>query len=443
MSKNTQTIFLCGALLTSCLLQPGACAETIALPENGPTATQPMFRLTGTLKNETAYRIATPRAFTKIRNQLLLAETGALSDALRFKISGRAYYDAVYDATHHFPANVESDQKSEVELRDTYLDYSHGPWDMRLGKQQIVWGEAVALFFADTVNARDLREFILPDFDMIRIPQWGTDIEFAHENFHAEFVWLPVLAFDKLGVSGSEFAFPLPLPSADTAFTTHDPDEPENSFEHSVAGLRLSRLFLGWDINAFYLHGWTKSPVYYRSITAGTYNFDPRYRRLDTFGATVAKEVKEMVFKGEFVFNQDDYFSTVDASDADGVRRKSFLNYLVAADYTFFGKISTSLQFMQKIIFGYEDLLAGEEQTRNDIALWLKTDLFDKRLEPELTVLSSLKEYDALYRPRLTFKLNDNWLWRIGADIFQGQSGGVLGKYRKKSRCYCEVSFTF
>lgn len=167
----------------------------------------------GTLRNETAYRLSQPRQFSKIKNQLILSETGRISDALSFKLSGRIYYDAVFNLTHSFPANVKSDQQSESELRDTFIDYSYGPWDIRLGKQQIVWGEAVALFFADVVNAKDLREFILPDFDLIRIPEWASDIEYSKGNFHAEFVWLPYPQFNKLGVTSAEFAFPYPIPT--------------------------------------------------------------------------------------------------------------------------------------------------------------------------------------------------------------------------------------
>jgi len=53
----------------------------------------------------------------------------------------------------------------------------------RLGRQHIVWGEMVGLFFADVVSAKDMRQFILPDFDMIRIPQWAARAEFLRGIF--------------------------------------------------------------------------------------------------------------------------------------------------------------------------------------------------------------------------------------------------------------------
>jgi len=401
------------------------------------------LRTSGSLKNETALRISEPCELTKIRNQIILSETGKLSENLHFKVSGRGYYDAVFALTDNFPRNVRSDEQSELEFRDTYLDMSSGPFDVRLGKQQVVWGEAVALFFADAVNARDLREFILPDFDMIRIPQWGADVEFSKENFHAEIVWLPILEFDKLGVPGSEFAFPYPLPSANTPFTARDASHPKNSFNNSEAGLRLSYLLSGWDLSAFYLRTWNKSPVAYRTINSGVFNFSPEYKRLDAFGATFSKEINDVVLKGELLFNKDDYFSTLDINDADGVVRRNSLNYLLGVNYTLFKKLDMDLQFMQNVIFDYPGSLFGQKELRNSLALWMKTGFFDNKFEPEFTVVTSLTDIDVMYRPRLNFKFKDNWTCRLGADIFQGDSSGFFGRFDKKSRCYSEIMYSF
>ena len=67
----------------------------------------------------------------------------------------------------------------------------------------------VGLFFADVVSAKDLREFILPDFDLIRIPQWAARVEYFKNDFHAEAMWIPVMSYDKIGKPGAEF-FPIP-----------------------------------------------------------------------------------------------------------------------------------------------------------------------------------------------------------------------------------------
>ena len=396
----------------------------------------------GSLKNETAARIRTPKEFTKLRNQLILAESGKLSENTTFKVSGRFWYDAVYDGTDNYPANVESDQEYLYELRDTYLDYSNGPFDVRLGKQQIVWGEAVGLFFADVVNAKDLREFVLPDFDMIRIPDWGMDLEYGKENFHAEFIWLPAPQFNKYGVIGSEFAYPFPLPP-NTSFTYVDPLEPKDSFNNGEAGVRLSYLINGWDVSGFYLYTWDKTPVMYRTINAGVFNFHPGYKRLNIIGTTFSKELSDAVVKGEFVYNHKGNFSLFDANDSDGIIRRDFLEYVLGVDYTFFGKIDTNLQFMQRVIFGYDKRIVNERHVRNAVSLRIDKGFLNNALDAEFFIIAGLETLDLMCRPRLTYTFQNNWKFRVGLDIFDGRASGIFGKFDRKSRAYAELTYSF
>ncbi|MBF0485645.1 MAG: hypothetical protein HQL16_03920 [Candidatus Omnitrophica bacterium] len=399
--------------------------------------------LSGEITNETASRLSGDKKLTSIRNEMLLGVTGAISNDISFKVSGRAYYDTVYNWTHNFNPEVKKDQQKELELRDTYLDYSNGPWDFRLGKQQIVWGDAVALFFADVVNARDMREFILPDLNMIRIPEWGSLVEYSAEPFHAEMLWIPAPEFDKFAKPGAPFAFPYPVPSLQTPLTTRDPEKPANNLQNGKYGLRLSYKTDGWDFSSFALHTWTDTPAYFRTIDSGVFDFTPRYERTNFYGATFSKEVNDIVLKGEFAYNQDNRFSTLDPADTDGVAKRDAINYLIGADYTFNKTIDTTLQYMQKIVLNPPDFLAGERPNDESVALRVKTSYVDGRVAPECTVITSLMEPDLLYRPLVNLRIKDNWQWRLGADIFRGHSDGLFGEFRKESRVYSHLTYSF
>ena len=102
--------------------------------------------------------------------------------------------------------------QSNPRTRQLSIDTSAGNFDLRLGKQNIVWGEMVGLFFADVVSARDLRDFILPDFETIRIPQWAARAEYFGEESHFEVIWLPYPSVDEIGKPGAEF-YPLHAPT--------------------------------------------------------------------------------------------------------------------------------------------------------------------------------------------------------------------------------------
>ncbi len=403
---------------------------------------KPSVTIQGNIRFEVAHHIYSPSEFTKIKNQLSLTARGELSPALRYRISGRTYYDAAYDIGHYYSDSATSDQRTETELRDTYVDYSTGAWDLRVGKQQVVWGEAVGVFVADVVNAKDMREFLLPDFDNIRIPEWGTNLEYTHNNLHSEFIFLPGIEFDKLGVRGSEFAFPLPL-APDTPYTYHDAKEPKDGFENSKLGSRFNYLWEGFDMSVFYLHSWTHTPVLYRTINGSRYDFDPQYKRLDTWGAAVSKEIHDIVLKSDFVYTPDDYFSLIDPTDSDGIARSGRLEYLLGFDYTFFDKLDVNGQIIQNVILDHAKSMIGLDKFNTAFSLRISRDFLNRKLKTEFLMIYGLTAPDFLYQPKIIYNLTDSWQAGVGADVFSGNPAGTFGYFRNKSRYYSELTYKF
>ena len=167
-----------------------------------------------------------------------------------------------------YPGAVAHDQRQEFIARENYLDYSAGDFDFRFGRQHIVWGEVVGLFFADVVSAKDLREFVLPDFDLIRIPQWAARAEYFKNDFHAEAVWIPVMSYDKIGKPGADF-FPYPPPPPPGYGVAFENEvRPGNSVSNGAYGGRMSYLKNGWDGSVFYHRSFDANPTFYRQIVA-------------------------------------------------------------------------------------------------------------------------------------------------------------------------------
>lgn len=399
--------------------------------------------LGGYIKNETAYRVSRPKEPAKIKNIFYPSVTGSLLRSVSYKASGRLVYDAVYDLTDNYAKNVEGDQRLDKNLRDFFLDISKGDWDLRAGRQQIVWGEAVGLFFADIVNAKDLREFILPDFDYIRIPHWAVDLEYAKESFHLEFVLIPVLEFNRFGEAGSEFPAASPVPDGVAAISA-SPEKPRNSAKNSEIGARVSYLTRGWDISLFHFYSWDKTPVKFRTVTSPSlHSFRPEYRRLNISGLTVAKEMSGIVLKGEFVYNRGKFFSVLDSNDLDGLVRLDYLDYLIGADYTVLERVDLNVQFMQRIIFGFDNRVFREDKVRSMASLRAGTGFMENRLEPEILIISSLREHDMLLRPRVDFRYSDRLRLRAGIDIFDGVPDGMFGQYKDRDRVYGEARYDF
>lgn len=425
---------ICGALFSFFAFVPQALAEK-NLISNFP------LELHGVISERLSRHMYNPDKFSNIESQVILDGSGDLNPDLRYRVSGRFTYDAAFDQDN-YTVNAASDERLQIDLRDTYLDYSKGPWDVRLGKQQIVWGDAVGSFVADIVNAKDYRQNIIEDFDQIRTPEWGADVEYSKDNFHVETFIIPAPEFDKYGVEGAEFERPLPV-SAGVAFTRPDPKEPYG-FKDAKAGARVSYLTGGFDLGAFFVHSWTHAPVEYRTFNGGGgIDFAPQYKRLNSFGGSFSKEVSEVVISGEFVINKDNYFSTLDTSDVDGVAQSDDLTYVLGVDKTIFDKINVGVQYFQKVIFDYNASFYNERRVSNGASFRIARDFLNRKIDAEFLMLASLDSPDFLYRPSLKYNINSHWQIKIGLDIFAGDPTNPFGFYKSRSRYFIMFVYKF
>ena len=137
--------------------------------------------VTGYVKNETALRLHSPHQLSKSQNWLQAEIEFELTDWAELTILGRSMFDPV----NHLETNIEDFHTSPIdrleagdsfqaELRELYLDVLYEDFDIRLGRQQIVWGESIGLRILDVINPQDFREFILNDFIDAPYPAVGS-----------------------------------------------------------------------------------------------------------------------------------------------------------------------------------------------------------------------------------------------------------------------------
>ena len=169
-------------------------------------------------------------------------EPGRPNQSMRGALSKRSYLGKLAD----------------FELREFYLDTSIGDAYLRLGKQQIVWGQADGLRVLDVVNPFNYREFILDEFEDRRIPLWSLNLEVPVGDIMAQFIWQPDQSYDQFPEAGATYAISSPrfIPSvpAGTPITLNTGNKPGSFFSDSDLGLRLSTFKGGWDLTLNYLY---------------------------------------------------------------------------------------------------------------------------------------------------------------------------------------------
>lgn len=396
----------------------------------------------GFVQFEAARTVADPEHWSKLRTRADLSATGKISSDVKWKLGARFDYDAVYDINDYYNPDVRKNQRFDAMLRENYIDYSVGNWDFRLGRQHVVWGEMVGLFFADVVSARDVREFILPEFDQLRTPQWAARAEYFKDDFHAELLWIPIATYDNIGKPGSEFYPYQPVPAGYNVRYQQE-QRPERNAENMNYGLRLSTLKNGWDVSGFYYRSTDINPTFYRDAFSepGTLIYQARHDRIHQVGSTLAKDFGDIVLKSEAVYTKGRSFTSLNAMDSDGVVAQNTLDWAVGLDFTLPADSRFNVQVFQRQFFNYNaDIMPDKRE--NGYSLLLNTK-FLNNWEAQALWISSTNRSDWLFRPKVTWNFERNWRLLLGADLFNGPQQGMFGRYDQQDRVYSELRYSF
>jgi len=429
-------------------------ASRQALPADagtGPKADAVATRWQGHALTRLAYTYGRPDHWSRLAGRLELAGRGRLGGGLQWKMSGRLDYDAVYDLNDHYQSAVRNDQRLEFQLRETYLDLPAGDWEWRIGRQHVVWGEMVGLFFADVVSAKDMREFILPDFESLRIPQWAVRGEYYRDDWHAELLWIPYPSYDKLG-RPADFSQPgrgadfYPYPASPPGIPVIRGEvKPSRSLAHTNYGARLSRLIQGWDFSGFFYSSMNSAPTLYRDPVLPSvpqvHTFTPRHDRIRQVGGTLAKDLVDYVLKAEMVYTQGRRYNVVNSTDSDGVVKQNNLDWVVGLDFNPDADTRLNAQVFQRVFFDHHPDIVPDRY-ENGLSLLANRKL-SGNWEAEALLIHSLNRSDWLLRTKASWKARPDLRLSVGLDVFGGPPTGLFGQYDKQDRVYADLRYDF
>ena len=108
-------------------------------------------------------------------------------------------------------------QDIEFNIREAYIQKNFETVDITLGKQQIVWGKADGVFITDVVSPKDLSEFLLRDFEEIRMGVTSLKIDWALpetfiEEHNLSIVLIPIFTGNIMPKKDSIWYPSLPFP---------------------------------------------------------------------------------------------------------------------------------------------------------------------------------------------------------------------------------------
>jgi len=456
-------------------LPESALSET---PVSEPATTASRWKLNGYIKNETAYRYKEPRSITKIRNTASLTAQYSISPRYSFTASGWYYYDLAYDLFDYdtiaardkrnadeplaflFNLGKESDSQG-FDLREFYLDMFYDKFDVRVGRQFVVWGVLEGVRIVDEINPVDFRELLTPDLLDVRIPLWMANVNYYRNEGTYQFLWIPDLRFHKPAPPGSEWELLQEVPG--TVY-------PASGIKNSEFGLRLSTNVWDSDLTFSYFYTWDDFPVVFRRSQIDQLQdpeFMPTYTRISMYGSTLSKQIGEYILKGELAYVTDKYFAVIDVDrDGDGFLdnlgefQRNHIRWGLGVEFNWKG-FDISPAVTQWIILDYDEAMVQDEFDTS-VNVFIRRDFPQSNILFEFLAIDFINQAELYLNPEWTFRITDRFQVSTGADIFSGRQSqfGVLanpvgqpivrdqrsqfvGNFHDNDRVYMELKYSF
>lgn len=393
-----------------------------------------------------------------------------------------------YDA---FPMDVpkydwtmmkKSNDDYRVEVRELYAELALPKFWLRVGKQQISWGEMIATRVTDVINSLDRSQHFIFDpeeFENIRIANWSIRAMHTIPKLFWGITDSTIEGYltpgDIVPTIDPAFGAPFFFYNFPTFFRIKEKDN-RGKMEYGVRiggiiGIEGPYLTLDYahvysdDFNLKF-RGWTPDPINGipifapRDWTRYAMLLDAKYVELDTYGMTLNYAFgypynTVVTFEGVWIPNQP-YAAA--GSPAPMIRDQGTFNYAVRFNRTFMflprqflGSSGTqiSLQFYQSIREGDPDKITGPGESKMDKENeMVSLQVLQPLLYNDLNV-SVLFLYDPdncyEFKPDIKYTYGDHWSFEVMGLILGGgeRRPGRLGSFYWADEVLTRINFQF
>lgn len=386
--------------------------------------------ISGYVRNYTGMLTTGSNDFSIIQNTLNLDITGSKGN-VAFKANPYVY--------QYFDKDID------FGLREAYLDLYLGNFDFRVGRQQIIWGKADGAFITDIVSPKNLSEFLLPDFEEIRMGVNAVKIDYYLKSNTFEFVWIPIFTSTKLPDQNSIWFPNLIENDLNISFT--EAKEVNSNLENSEVFLKYSRLSSAIDFELMAGYMWDDDFTAHKFPQMDTVThalsgieIQPEYHRLGVAGGSFSTSLGGTVLRAEAAYYMDKYFWTENILINEGLTQKDYLHYLAGYDFSLFD-VSMSVQFIQEYILDYSNELNNNE-FESTMTFLANKSFLRETLFLDLFAYVGFNNGDALIRPKITYAVSDGLELLAGANLFIGDTGN-FGQYNKNDMVFLKLKYSF
>ncbi len=329
----------------------------------------------------------------------------------RFRGKLNVYYgDTSMFASINAENNGLSDE-SVIKLHEAYMEMQIRDYNLRVGKQLIIWGNSDGFRLTDMICPLDMTEFVTQDFDDTRIPISAVNISTMKGPVELQIIGIPTFSESEFPLQDSPWHY---VPNNMKGMKIQD-DKPENKLQDSEAAFKAAFYFSRIDFAVSGLYVWTDSPLH--KINGD--NLVACFRRQKVIGIESSCTIGKYVLRSENTVHFEEY---MEKENYAGFKKKHFLKSLSGLDWYPGEDWNLSGQLYSEVILDYAvDLNKDEIETT--ITLNVEKKLMNQMLDISAMTYYNINQKDMYNKFLITYDFNDNISAEIGIDVFSGEEG--------------------
>lgn len=357
--------------------------------------------------------------------------------------NGKLTVDLLYD-------DIADSQHVDLETGEGWLD-AREAWiqrrlgqsiDLKLGRQVLTWGVGDLLFIND-LFPKDWKSFLAGrDEQYLKAPSDALRIGFYSDVANVNLVYTPRFDSDRYIDGGGLSYYD---PNSGAIVGVHHPvvtDKPKQSFEDGELALRIYRQVFSFELALYGYHGYWKSPAGFDPVEAKA-TFPP----LRIYGASVRGPLGPGIFSGEV-----GYYDSYRDSDGDNpLINNSEWRALVGYEWEVANETTLGLQYYVEMLQDYSayrrslsPIQPARDENRQLLTARVTRLAMRQNLTASLFVFYSPSDHDFYWRPKVSYKVTDNWLVEGGMNLFEGRDMHTFfGQFESNSNLYAAVRCSF
>jgi hypothetical protein len=387
--------------------------------------------LTGKLTEQVAYSLYNDKPhdnISSLKSTLFLDYEYKFENGFKFKTNAQAYYDAIYDikGSEKFSQDELDELRSYVMLFDAYIEGSISDnFDMKLGRQVVVWGRSDTIRVTDVLNPLDVRRPGIVDIEDLRLPVTMAKFDYFVGDWRVTPIAILEQRFSIRPPFGSIF-YPLPIPRPD------DADYSDVTYALSVGGE-----FSGWDVN-FY------AARIYDDEGYGVLTPRPRieHEKVNMFGTALNFLTGPWLFKTELAYFDGLKYTTT------GDKSFTRTDVLLGVEYKGIADTLVSYDMVRRDIGEYDNRLINELNPLNkqsyQHAFRVSSDFMNASLTANYLISLTGEKLDegGFQRAWIKYELAEGINTNIGIVDYIGGSLG-FDAVKDNDMIFTDISYSF